>query len=1231
MRILFLIFILFSGIAQANTEISTPGTNLGIGTTDTSNALGIASTLAVGGTSYTQTAAPANGVIIQGNVGIGSTNPGSKLDVSGTVRATNMVDTGVTASKVVVTNSSQQFTAATNLTDTAYSTAVGANPTASVSTSAVNGSSANFMRADGAPAIDQTMVPTWTGKHIFNATPIALTTGSGNVGIGSATPGKTLDVNGTIRVTGFALTTGAASNYILVGDSSGNGTWQAASSTNVGIGTSGTVTYWGASNTLKSSNNLLYYDAAIPQAAQPTLATVGSAGSTSYSYVVVPMGNLGYGLPSTYKTIATGNATLDGTNYITVATAAVTGSTSCDIYRGLNNFLTSGLMYIIAHVSCGATYSDQGSYGTPTNDSQPLAQYDASAGVLVGQNMKVNGLVSIGTAGVGKGINSGIDSGQASLSIVQANTNSGVPMSDPVGIYLNQTNTPTTVGGIQQSRTIDAISYIPTTATKTVLEQQGIESNVSADGSGSINILDGFTSLPSLGGDIIANDSEGPSFPAIVAYRGVNTVGTSRTVTNQTGLAISIVSVGIGTIARGDGLRVYSWGDILGTGKYTNLNGLYIDTPGAGQVPSNATNYTGINVEDGHAVGTSTSYGLYIHGSAWKSIFDGSVGIGTINPGTPLDVQGTIRLTAFKMPTGASNGYVLTSDANGAGTWGAAGGTGTVTTVSVATANGFAGTVANATTTPAITMQTSVTGLLKGNGTAVSAAASGTDYAPATSGTTMLFGNGSGGFTGVANTATSSGNVGIGSTAPGQALDVQGTIRVIGSASQLLIPSGNVGIASSSPGQVLDVQGTVRTTGFTLNLNNGAGYVMVGSSIGVGTWLPVSTLNFPTFNQNTTGNAATVTTNANLTGPITSVGNATSIASQTGTGTTFVTQASPTLTTPVLGVATGTSLTTSGNVGIGTSIISTAALTVMNGNVGIGTWIPSDTFQVGNGTSGANLGLIVHSNGNVSIGTTISTNWLTIGSNGNQITTGTSGQLTSANAITATQGFVTSIGGAALTASGANPTIKGTSATAGSTLTILGGGSTTSGLKLQDANVTSTTGSRVDIAVGNVGVGTLTALSVINGGNVGIGSVNPIFPLQIIGNVGMGTTTVGSTPYNLLLNNSATFNSEFQIAANIGVGTTTVNWNNGSYQNVGIGTSQGAYLAFTHPTNGSLAKLQLRIKQDATGSRIVNFWPSTVLWPGGTAPTLTTTAAKSDIINCTWNGTSDYCQSALNF
>jgi hypothetical protein len=82
----------------------------------------------------------------------------------------------------------------------------------------------------------------------------------------------------------------------------------------------------------------------------------------------------------------------------------------------------------------------------------------------------------------------------------------------------------------------------------------------------------------------------------------------------------------------------------------------------------------------------------------------------------------------------ASSFLIATLINNGttAGVWDAAyssgGGSGSVTTVSVVSANGFAGTVANAGTTPAITMQTSITGVLKGNGTAISAALASTDY-----------------------------------------------------------------------------------------------------------------------------------------------------------------------------------------------------------------------------------------------------------------------------------------------------------------------------------------------------------------------------------------------------------------------------------------------------------------------------------------------------------------------
>ena len=75
-------------------------------------------------------------------------------------------------------------------------------------------------------------------------------------------------------------------------------------------------------------------------------------------------------------------------------------------------------------------------------------------------------------------------------------------------------------------------------------------------------------------------------------------------------------------------------------------------------------------------------------------------------------------------------------------------GSGTVTAVSVASANGLAGTSSGG-ATPALTLSTSITGVLKGNGTAISAATSGTDYAPATSGSSILYGNAAGGFSNV--------------------------------------------------------------------------------------------------------------------------------------------------------------------------------------------------------------------------------------------------------------------------------------------------------------------------------------------------------------------------------------------------------------------------------------------------------------------------------------------------
>ena len=109
--------------------------------------------------------------------------------------------------------------------------------------------------------------------------------------------------------------------------------------------------------------------------------------------------------------------------------------------------------------------------------------------------------------------------------------------------------------------------------------------------------------------------------------------------------------------------------------------------------------------------------------------------------------------TAPSATTGYGKIYVKSSDhllywkdASGTERVIAAGsGVGTVTSVSVVSANGFDGTVANPGTTPAITISTTITGILKGNGSAISAATAGTDYLSSVNASSPLSGAGTSG------------------------------------------------------------------------------------------------------------------------------------------------------------------------------------------------------------------------------------------------------------------------------------------------------------------------------------------------------------------------------------------------------------------------------------------------------------------------------------------------------
>jgi hypothetical protein len=226
----------------------------------------------------------------------------------------------------------------------------------------------------------------------------------------------------------------------------------------------------------------------------------------------------------------------------------------------------------------------------------------------------------------------------------------------------------------------------------------------------------------------------------------------------------------------------------------------------------------------------------------------------------------------------------------------ASSGTAPMTAVSVATANGLAGTSSGG-TTPALTLSTTVTGILKGNGTAISAATSGTDYAPATSGSSILSGNGSGGFsnvtvgsglsfsggtlsstggtgtvTSVSGTGTVNGITLSGTVTSSGSLTLGGTLSGVSLTSQvsgtLPVANGGTGLTTTPTNGQIDIgngTGFTRTTltaGSGVSITNGAGSISISATGSGGTVTSVSTAG--------TVNGLTLTG-----GPITSTGTVT--------------------------------------------------------------------------------------------------------------------------------------------------------------------------------------------------------------------------------------------------------------------------------------------------------------------------------------------------------------------
>jgi len=284
---------------------------------------------------------------------------------------------------------------------------------------------------------------------------------------------------------------------------------------------------------------------------------------------------------------------------------------------------------------------------------------------------------------------------------------------------------------------------------------------------------------------------------------------------------------------------------------------------------------------------------------------------------------------ALAVSAAGTLGQVLTSGGAGAPTWATDGG-GTVTTVSVVSANGLAGTVATATTTPAITLSTTITGLLKGNGTAISAATSGTDYAPATSGTSILYGNGAGGFSNV--------TIGTGVAFAGGTLSATGSGGTVTSVTGTapVVSSGGATPAISMAAATTSVNGYLTSTDWTTFNNKGSGTV---TSVAASVPAFLSIAGSPITTSGTLAIALSGTALPVLNG-------GTGVTTSTGTGNTVL-SAAPTLSGDVT-LSTGNLIIGTSGKGIDFSITSHPAgmTSELLADYEEGTWTPTITGSV---------------------------------------------------------------------------------------------------------------------------------------------------------------------------------------------------------------------------------------------------------------------------------------------
>ncbi len=521
-------------------------------------------------------------------------------------------------------------------------------------------------------------------------------THDGRVGIGTPEPDTTFHVVGSIKTDGFQMPTGAADGYVLKSDENGFGTWQEGGESDGDWTVDGATMYPATAETVVIGGTAgwspltVWGDGFFPNAYFSTPTAMGSAsillaaGDDVPSGLVIghtgetpekgerQFGDAGKGFmvsgpAATGLQIMSENGPIDfhvDTSGPARQDHAMTITEAGDV--GIGTTMPDARLQVTEEGHMGVTVNSSDDWGTATaliqagtglNDYLRFQHFGPTAsGTMNGVPLAGKGVVQAGTGSDGLVLSAG--SGDSMYVMIGSSEIMRLTSDGEVGIG---TTTPDTTLHVSGGIKTDAFQ-LPTGASDGHVLTSDASGNASWEASAPTDndwTMSGATMYPATAETIVVGTTVGLG-PLTVTGDGVLPQGTFY---GQESEDASVMLFADDDQDNHLMLGVNTLGPVA-RGART------LSSPGEAYLTSGPDNFgLQIGAESGYIDFTLGTDGPARDIDAMRITADGEVGIGTTSPDTTLHVSGGIKADAFQMPTGAGNGYILTSDAVGNAVW----------------------------------------------------------------------------------------------------------------------------------------------------------------------------------------------------------------------------------------------------------------------------------------------------------------------------------------------------------------------------------------------------------------------------------------------------------------------------------------------------------------------------------------------------------------------------------